>query len=208
MSRASKRKQMRQATVPRQPEATGPSGMVLAGLGVALLVVVLVVLLAGGGLPAGGPAAGGQTAKATPTAAGVDAARVTLLENVLKTNPTDKAALVELGNIYYDADLFSQAIPYYARELEVDPNNTNVRTDMATAYFYSGDTAKALEEGRKVLAIDPNKVQTRMNMGIWLTSLTPPNVPEAIQNWQVVVNLYPGSAEATQAQALIAQNKK
>lgn len=206
MSRASKRKQMRQATTRREPEQTGPSGMLLAGLGLALVVVVVVVLLAGGALPSAGPSAGGQTAKTTP-AAGVNAARVAALENVLKTNPSDKAALVELGNIYYDANLFGQAIPYYARELEVDPNNTNVRTDMATAYYYNGDTTTAIAEGRKVLAIDPNKVQTRMNMGIWLTSLTPPNVPEAIQNWQVVVNLYPGSPEATQAQALIAKYK-
>jgi len=126
---------------------------------------------------------------------------------VLKGSPTDKAALVELGNIYYDAEFYGQAIPYYARELELEPNNTNVRTDMATAYYYNGDTATAIAEGRKVLAIDPNKLQTRMNMGIWLSSITPPNLPEAIQNWQVVVNLYPGSPEATQAQTLIAKYK-
>lgn len=179
--------------------------MVLAGLGIALVVVVAVVLLAGGGLPTG-TSGGGQAAKGTPTV-GVNAARVATLENVLKGNPSDRASLIELGNIYYDAGLYGQAIPYYAKELETDPNNVNVRTDMATAYYYNGDTAKAIEEGRKVLAIEPNKIETRMNMGIWLTSLTPPNVPEAIQNWQVVVNLYPGTPQATQAQSLIAKYK-
>lgn len=208
MSKTTKRKSAVQRSSPSLSAPSGPSNQVLAGLGVALLVVVLVVLLAGGGLTQPASPAGGGKAAPTAAAPALDTARVGKLEDALKTNPNDKAALIELGNLYYDADRFSEAISWYAKALELDPNNTDVRTDMATAYYYTGDVNRAIEEGRKVLAVDPNKVQARLNMGIWLISQTPPNTTEAIQNWQVVVNLYPGSDSAQQAQALIDKYKK
>ncbi len=203
MSKASKRR--RAATPPVAQAGAGPSSQALVGLGLALLVVVVVVMLAGGGA-LGQPAAGGPAA--TPTAASLDTARVRTLEAAALANPKDVESRIELGNLYYDVGRFPEAIGWYAKALDLSPNNTDVRTDLATAYYYTGDVARAIDEGRKVLAIDPNKLQTRLNMGIWLTSLNPPNTAEALQHWQVVVNLYPGSDGAKQAQGFIDKYKK
>jgi cytochrome c-type biogenesis protein CcmH/NrfG len=203
MSKASKR---RQAAAPQaEPAPAGPSTQALLVLGIALLVVVVVVLLTGGsGL--GQPAAGGPTA--TPAAATLDTARVNTLRAAADANPKDIASRVDLGNLYYDAGRFGDAIIWYTQALLLDPSDTNVGTDLATSYFYSGDATRAIAEGNKVLAIDPNKVQTRLNMGIWLISLNPPNTTEALKHWQIVVNLYPGTDGAKQAQSYIDKYKK
>ncbi len=203
MSKASK--QRRAAAPQAEPAPAGPSTQALVGLGLALLVVVVVVLLAGGsGL--GQPAAGGATA--TPAAASLDTARVNTLQAAAQANPKDLVSRIDLGNLYYDAGRYIEATGWYSQALALDPNDTNVRTDLATSYFYTGDTTRAIEEGNKVLAIDPNKIQTRLNMGIWLTSLNPPNTAEALKHWQIVVNLYPGSDGAKQAQGYIDKYKK
>jgi cytochrome c-type biogenesis protein CcmH/NrfG len=197
MSKASKRR--RAAAPPVAPAAT------LVGLGLALLVVVVVVLVAGGGA-LGQPAAGGTAG--TPSSASLDTARVRTLEAAAQANPKDAASRIELGNLYYDAGRYTDAIVWYSQALALNPNDTNVRTDLATAYYYTDDVARAIEEGRKVLAIDSTKVQTLLNMGIWLTSQTPPNTAEAIADWQLVVSLYPGTEPAKQAQTLIDKYKK
>jgi tetratricopeptide (TPR) repeat protein len=203
MSKASKRR--RAASLPVEQAGAGPSTQALAGLGLALLVVVVVVMLAGGS-GFGQPAATGSAA--TPAPASVDTAAVRTLEAAAQANPKDATSRIELGNLYYDSGRYVEATGWYSQALALTPNDTNVRTDLATAYFYLGETAKAIEEGRKVLAIDPNKIETRLNMGIWLTSLNPPNTAEALQHWQVVVNLYPGADVAKQAQSYIDKYKK
>lgn len=205
MSKASKRRRLQQAAVTESKE--GPSNQVLMGLGLALLVVVIVVLVAGGGLGAGTPA-GTPKPAATPAAAAVDAVRVRALEDAVKANPQNKAPMIELGNLYYDADRFPEAVKWYGAALELDPNNTDVRTDMATAYFYSGDVTRAIAEGRRVLEQAPTKVQALMNMGVWLANQTPPDTAGAIGYWQKVIALYPNTAESKQAQGLISTFSK
>ena len=47
------------------------------------------------------------------------------------------------------------AIEYYERALRVEPRNANVRTDMGTAYFYLGDSDRAIQEFQASLKDDP-----------------------------------------------------
>jgi len=203
MSKASKRRRLLQPAAP--PPVAGPSSQLLMGLVVALVVVVVVVLVAGGG-----GLGQGATAKstATPAAAALDTARVRTLEAAVKANPQNKAAMVDLGNLYYDADRFPEAITWYSATLALDPNNTDVRTDMATAYFYSGDVARAIAEGRRVLEQEPTKVQAMMNMGVWLANQTPADTAGAIAWWRKVIALYPNTPDAKQAQEKIDQISK
>ena len=57
----------------------------------------------------------------------------------LKQNPKDFDALAKLGNLYYDGQAYPQAIEYYEKAIGVQPNNADVRTDLGTAYWYTGD---------------------------------------------------------------------
>ena len=128
MGKASKRRLAAQRAAPPPPPA-GPSGQLLAGLGIALVVVVIVVLVAGGGLGQVGTPAGTSTSGS----ATLDTAQVKRLENAVKANPADTTSMIDLGNLYFDADLYEQAIPWYAKALEILPNSTV----SFTAWIYS-----------------------------------------------------------------------
>ena len=51
----------------------------------------------------------------------------------LQRDPRDVGALSALGNLYFEAGKFAQAIPYYRRALALDPRNSEMRADYATA---------------------------------------------------------------------------
>ena len=116
--------------------------------------------------PGTAPAAGapGGTAPA-PTAESLRPLAAPLLA-ALKADPKNADTLVQLGNLYYDNKIYSQAIEYYTRALELRPKDVNVRTDLGTAYFYSGLNDKAVKEYEKSLAVDPNHANTLFNLGI------------------------------------------
>src|ERR1700758_2377951 len=80
-----------------------------------------------------------------PAQAALARAAAPLLENVNK-DPNDFDSLVKLGNLYYDGQQFPTAIPYYERALTIHPENPDVRTDMGTAYFYNGNSDRAITE--------------------------------------------------------------
>lgn len=121
-----------------------------------------------------------------------------LLEQ-LQQDPTDEAAMVALGNAYYDYGWMEDAIPWYEKALQTIPDDTDVRTDLGTAYFYSGDSEKAKEQWSRVLEREPGKVQTHYNLAVLYLHQTPPDNEAAAREWETVVRLAPDSEEGQSA---------
>lgn len=119
-------------------------------------------------MPGGAPAAatGGAAPSGLPEGhPPVDTAMVTQqLENLAAQNPKDPDAALKLANYLYDQRQYDKAIQWYQRVLELDPKNVNARTDMGTAYFYTGRAQEALKEYRQSLATDPKHEPTLLNM--------------------------------------------
>jgi tetratricopeptide (TPR) repeat protein len=80
--------------------------------------------------------------------------------------PTDPGLLAKLGNIYYNARQYLEAIGHYERALKSQPADTFVRTDLGTAYWYNGDADAAITQFNKALSYDPSKADTLFNLGI------------------------------------------
>ncbi len=78
-------------------------------------------------------------------------------------NPKDPEIPLKLANFLYDQKQYDKAIEWYQRALEIDPKNVDARTDLGTAYFYSGRAKDALREYDKSLAIDPRHESTILN---------------------------------------------
>ncbi|MGC2321763.1 MAG: tetratricopeptide repeat protein [Terriglobales bacterium] len=114
--------------------------------------------------PPPAPAATSSTESA-PSAASLSLEAQPLLD-ALKANPKDVPTLVKLGNVYYDHKAWSDAIRYYQHALDLRPGDPDVRTDMGTAYFYSGFPDKAIEQFNQVLKASPNYPNTLFNLGI------------------------------------------
>ncbi|MGA7242894.1 MAG: tetratricopeptide repeat protein [Terracidiphilus sp.] len=84
----------------------------------------------------------------------------------LKTEPKNTDLLVNIGNLYYDAQEYRLAVDYYRRALQIKPSDAAVRTDMATAYWYLGEADTAIAEFNKALTYAPTNPSTLFNLGL------------------------------------------
>lgn len=162
-------------------------------------------------MPAGmpGPAAipgSVPTQQPKVTADMLQAAAQPMLD-ALKRNPNDTETLTKLGNLYYDAQQFPQAVEYYGKVVAQQPSNVNVRTDMATAYWYMGDADRALGEFQKSLSYQPNHPQTLFNMGIvkWQGKKDPKG---AVAAWEKLLQTNPNYDQRSTVETYIAQAKQ
>jgi tetratricopeptide (TPR) repeat protein len=188
----------------------------------ALAVVCLLLGIAGGWLfrgsqstvaPAQGSAAvpsGMGNANAQPTPEQMkamgDAQAKPLLEK-LKSDPNNAELLASIGNVYYDTQQYPVAINYYQQVLKLQPANTGVRTDMATAYWYTGDADTAIAEFTKSLSYEPNKANTLFNLGVveWQGKM---DIKGALATWQKLLDTNPNYEGKEKVLDLMAQARK
>jgi cytochrome c-type biogenesis protein CcmH/NrfG len=163
------------------------------------------------GMPQGMPGGmGGGTPQQMPTPEQMkmmaDKAAAPLLER-LKSSPNDPALLAQIGNTYYDAQIFPVAIDYYQKSLAIDPKNSSVRTDMATAMFYSNDADHSIAEFDRALKDDPKNGNALFNRGIvkWQARM---DVNGAVADWEKLLKENPNYPQADQVRMYIAQAKK
>jgi len=147
-----------------------------------------------GGLPPGNPTGGG----------GPPAPVMQILSQLkarIAKNPRDIAALVELGDLYFDASKFDQAADYYRRALALDPTNPEVRNDTAAALHASGNDLEALREVDRVLAERPGFPQALFNRGIILGSMG--RRSDAIVSYREFLKVAPKDPHAGDARSAI-----
>lgn len=135
----------------------------------------------------------------------VVAASAKPLIEALTANPDDWDKLVQLGNIYYDASVYPEAIAYYTRAVKIRPD-ANVLTDLGTAYFYTGDSKTALSTFDQSLKIDPKHPNTLFNIGIvkWQGMKDPKG---AIEVWEKLLKEHPDYQGKQKVQELIERAK-
>jgi len=157
--------------------------------------------------PAGmGGGAGQQMPTPAQMKAMADKQASPLLEQ-LKAKPTDPALNAQVGNVYYDAQIFPIAIDYYQKSLAVDPKNSLVRTDLATALFYSSDFDHSIAEFDRALKDDPKNGNALFNRGIvkWQGKM---DVNGAMADWQMLLKQNPNYEQADKVRMYMAQAKK
>jgi cytochrome c-type biogenesis protein CcmH/NrfG len=143
--------------------------------------------------PATAPAAG-----AAPAAAVLDEAKVRALTTVADQQPTNPQPRVELGNVYFDAERYTDAIKWYGDALKLAPKDVNVSTDLGVSYYYTNQPDRALQQFDESLKIDPKHAKTLLNMGI-VRAFGKQDLAGAEQAWQQVIQLDPTSPEGQAA---------
>jgi cytochrome c-type biogenesis protein CcmH/NrfG len=94
--------------------------------------------------------------------------QIDALRGILKEDPKNLKALIDLGNVYFDTDQAEKAIDAYTKALEIDPGNADVRTDLGIMYRKKGDFDRAISEFKKATQADPTHVNSRYNLGVVL----------------------------------------
>ena len=122
----------------------------------------------------------------------------------LKTDPKNVEVLNKTALTYKAAHQFKDAITYFQKALEIDPQNVPIRTDMASCMYYTGDVDGALAELDKSLTYDPKHAGTLMNIGIikWKGKN---DVNGAISAWQTLLKLNPNFPQKEVIEHLINQ---
>jgi tetratricopeptide (TPR) repeat protein len=160
------------------------------------------------GMPPAGMGGNGQQQMPTPEQlkAMADKQAAPLLEQ-LKSKPNDPALISQIGNMYYDAQVFPTAIEYYQKTLAIDPKNAAVRTDLATAMFYNSDPDHAIAEFDRALKDDPKNSNALFNRGIvkWQAKM---DVSGALADWEKLLKENPNYEQADKVRMYMAQAKK
>jgi tetratricopeptide (TPR) repeat protein len=139
-----------------------------------------------------------QQQASAPQAVPVDPARAKALEETASKDPKDVQARVQLGNMYFDAEQYQQAITWYEQALTLNPNDANVSTDLGVAFYYLNQADRALAQFEHSLKIDPKHIKTLLNVGI-VRAFGKQDLPGAGRAWQQVVDLSPDSPEGQAA---------
>jgi tetratricopeptide (TPR) repeat protein len=152
------------------------------------------------------PSAPAQTTAAAPAsnaapptrAAVLDETQVKALKSVAEREPSNAQARTQLGNLYFDAERYEDAITWYTESLKRAPRDVNVSTDLGVCYYYTNQPDKALAQFATSLEIDPKHAKTLLNLGI-VRAFGKQDLDGASQAWKQVIELAPNSPEGQAA---------
>jgi tetratricopeptide (TPR) repeat protein len=139
-----------------------------------------------------------ETAAPATRAAVLDDTQVNALKSVAEREPRNAAPRSQLGNLYFDAERYEDAIKWYSEALKLSPNDVNVSTDLGVCYYYINKPDEALAQFDASLKLDPKHAKTLLNMGI-VKAFGKQDLQGASAAWQDVIRVAPGSPEAQAA---------
>lgn len=142
----------------------------------------------------------------SPAEAGRAQNQILQLQEIVRQNPKNLSAWIQLGDISMDSSRFYEAIDAYQKVLALDEKNVNVRVDLGTCYRSIGKPDKAAEEYRQAIAINPNHINARRNLGIVL-AFDLNDKKGAIRQLEEYLRLSPQAPDAVQIGQLIEKLK-
>jgi tetratricopeptide (TPR) repeat protein len=144
------------------------------------------------------PAAPPPADSAAPVRAVLDETKVRALQTVAEKDPKNAAARTELGDLYYDAGRYPDAIRWYQESLALNPKDVNVSTDLGVSYYYNKETDRAIQQLERSLQLDPSHAKTLLNLGV-VRAFGKQDLKGATEVWQKLVEVAPQSPEGQQA---------
>ena len=126
------------------------------------------------------------------------------LKEIVKKDPKNLSAWVELGNLYFDSNQPQEAIKAYTEYLKIKPDSADVRTDIGIMYRNTGEIDKAIDEFKKAAQIDPKHVNSRYNLGLVLLH-DKRDMKSAIKAWEDYLRVDPTSERANRIKGSVGQ---
>ncbi len=138
------------------------------------------------------------------SAPGVDMSnfqKINDMENELKNNPRDTAAILQLAHLKNDSGLYQQAIENYKQYLALVPQDPDARIDMGICYYNLGNYDTAIKEMEGALKYDPKHQIGYLDLGI--VNLAAGNMEKSKENLKKAVQLDPNSEYGKKAEELL-----
>ena len=131
-------------------------------------------------------------------AAVLDETQVQALKSVAGREPSNPKPRTQLGNLYFDAERYDEAIMWYQEAVKLAPADPNLSTDLGVCYYYANQVDRALAQLDHSLTIDPKHAKTLLNVGI-VKAFGKQDLEGAAQVWQQVLQIAPDSPEGQAA---------
>lgn len=147
---------------------------------------------------AAAPAAGQVPAPPAQAAPALNESDVARFRQLAETQPTSAVPRVALGNLYFDAERYSDAAKWYEEAMKLDGTNADVSTDLGVSYYYLNQPDRALQQFAHSLSLNPKHTKTMLNMGI-VRAFGKQDLDGASKAWQQVVAIAPESPEGQAA---------
>jgi tetratricopeptide (TPR) repeat protein len=97
-----------------------------------------------------GAAGGGRAAL-------VNESEVQALTSVAERETSNPQPRVQLGNVFFDAERYEDAIKWYSDAIALAPNDVDVSTDLGISYYYTNqDLAGASTAWQQVVDLSPD----------------------------------------------------
>ena len=144
------------------------------------------------------PASGQTPAQAASSTPVLDQRRVADLEKTATAQPGNSDVRTALGNLYFNAERYHLAVPWYEAALKINPKDIDASTDLGVCYYYTNDADRALAQFDHSLSLDPKHVKTLFNQGV-VRAFGKSDLAGAGVSWQKVVDLSPNSEEGRRA---------
>ncbi len=123
------------------------------------------------------------------------------IEKSIEQNPANTAAMVELGNRYFDFGHFKEAIKFYKMYLEELPNSPDVLVDLGVSYYNLKDYPNAEKYMEKAVKINPHHQIALYNLGVVNEALG--NIEAAKSYWNRAIEVNPNSQFAERARSFL-----
>ena len=148
--------------------------------------------------PAPVPVAESSAPSGAPPPVPIDEARVEELQSAAEQAPDDIQVRVDLANLYFEAQRYEEAIPWFEAALALGLEEVQVSTNLGVAYFYIDDVDQALAQFERSLELDPIHGQTLLSIGI-VRAFGKQDLTAAVAAWKKAVELAPDSPEGAAA---------
>ena len=104
--------------------------------------------------------------------------------------PDNAEAWIQLGNVYFDAGRYNEAVNAYERAVELDPNKPDVWTDLGVMYRRTKRPERAVDAFGKAMALNPEHKTARFNTGVVLM-FDLDKREEALSIWKSLLEIDP-----------------
>lgn len=156
---------------------------------------VIAAPTAGGGAPEGAPAQQGEIPAELVQ-------RIEVVRQHVASAPQDRAAWVELGNLYFDSHQPEASVEAYGRALALKPDDPDVLTDQGIMYRALRQPDRALANFQKAHQLQPTHLKSLFNQGV-VYAFDLHDHARAEEVWKRLIQLAPESDDAKRAQAVL-----
>lgn len=127
-------------------------------------------------------------------------------ETAVKLDPTSAGAWLNLGTIYFNARMWTQAERFYRKALASDPNYPLAHFNLGNLYDERGEWMKALEHYKSAVKLNAAYADAHYNLALAYQNRG--RVLEALRHWRTYLKLDPASQWAEIARRELDKLKK